>query len=80
MRGDAAVNDAGAMEKMFGALCGQVASVDTTDGLRMSFESGEIVHLRPSGNAPEFRCYKEAGSEGRVAELNCSSLEALKNA
>lgn len=67
-----------AMEQMFGALCGRVASIDTTDGLRMSFENGEIVHLRPSGNAPEFRCYNEAGSEGRVTELNCACLDVLR--
>ena len=67
-----------AMEQMFGALCGRVASIDTTDGLRMSFENGEIVHLRPSGNAPEFRCYNEAGSEVRVVELNCACLDVLR--
>ncbi|MEZ9874414.1 phosphomannomutase [Vibrio breoganii] len=36
--------------------------VDTTDGLRMTLSSGVIVHLRPSGNAPELRCYAEADS------------------
>jgi len=35
---------------------------DMTDGLRLTFESDVIIHLRPSGNAPEFRCYSEAGS------------------
>jgi phosphomannomutase len=70
--------DAPAMEKMFGALCGQIASIDTTDGLRMSFANGEIVHLRPSGNAPEFRCYNEAGDEARATELNSACLGLLK--
>lgn len=36
--------------------------IDTTDGLRISFESGDVVHLRPSGNAPEFRCYAESNT------------------
>lgn len=67
-----------AMESLFGDLCGAVASIDTTDGLRMSFENGEIVHLRPSGNAPEFRCYNEASSEARAAELNRACLDRLK--
>lgn len=66
------------MERMFGALCGRVATVDTTDGLRMRFENGEIVHLRPSGNAPEFRCYNEAGSEARAVELNSSCLTVME--
>jgi phosphomannomutase len=51
-----------AMEAAFPTF-GPVASTDTTDGLRMTFESGEILHLRPSGNAPELRCYAEADTE-----------------
>jgi phosphomannomutase len=35
-------------------------SVDATDGYRMEFENGDIIHLRKSGNAPEFRCYTES--------------------
>ena len=38
------------------------ASVDTTDGIRITLGSRCIVHLRPSGNAPELRCYAEANS------------------
>lgn len=37
-------------------------SMDTTDGIRITLGSGSIVHLRPSGNAPELRCYAEANS------------------
>jgi len=48
---------------------GAVASVDETDGLRVTFANGDIVHLRPSGNAPELRCYAEASSESRAKEL-----------
>jgi len=36
-----------------------VSSVNTTDGLRVTCLSGNIIHLRPSGNAPELRCYVE---------------------
>lgn len=38
------------------------SEVDTTDGLRLTFPDGDIVHLRASGNAPELRCYAEATS------------------
>lgn len=37
-------------------------SIDTTDGIRIALGSSNIVHLRPSGNAPELRCYAEANS------------------
>jgi phosphomannomutase len=46
-----------------------VVNVDTTDGLRMTLNNGEVVHLRPSGNAPELRCYAEAYSFKRAALL-----------
>lgn len=42
------------------ALEHAIAEVDTTDGLRVTLENGEIVHFRASGNAPELRCYVEA--------------------
>jgi len=49
---------------------GELVHVDTTDGLRMSFANGDIVHLRPSGNAPELRCYAEASTQ-QAAEALC---------
>jgi phosphomannomutase len=70
--------DRRAIEAQFGPLIGAVAAVDTTDGLRISFASDEIVHLRPSGNAPELRCYTEAGSDERARELNRLCLEILE--
>lgn len=51
---------------LMGPESGAVVSQDLTDGLRVTFESGEVVHLRPSGNAPELRCYAEAGNEQKV--------------
>jgi phosphomannomutase len=68
------------MERAFPAL-GRLAESDLVDGLRMTFASGEILHVRPSGNAPELRCYVEAGSEARAAELlhyGMTTLEALR--
>jgi phosphomannomutase len=51
-------------------------SVDQTDGLRMTLEDGGIVHLRPSGNAPELRCYAEADSYAQASDC---VVESLKN-
>ncbi|MEZ8805112.1 phosphomannomutase [Vibrio atlanticus] len=37
-----------------------VVDLDNTDGLRMELSDNTVIHLRPSGNAPELRCYAEA--------------------
>lgn len=57
--------------------CGGLAHVDETDGLRMTFENGEIVHLRPSGNAPELRVYVEGDSPERTAELLKTGMDGV---
>ncbi|HEY5374984.1 MAG TPA: hypothetical protein VIK01_14980 [Polyangiaceae bacterium] len=36
------------------------------------------MHLRPSGNAPELRCYTEAASESRAIKLNEEALRVLR--
>lgn len=66
-----------ALQRMFGPICGEVMSVDTTDGLRAMFANGEIIHLRPSGNAPELRCYNEAHTHTRVNEINQACMRVL---
>ena len=48
---------------------GNHADIDNTDGLRVTFASGDIVHLRPSGNAPELRCYAESDIPDRAQQL-----------
>jgi len=48
---------------------GKEAALDTTDGLRITLEGGSVVHLRPSGNAPEFRLYVESDSPSAVKSL-----------
>ncbi|MCR8913724.1 hypothetical protein [Marinobacter panjinensis] len=60
--------DLTAMQRDLG-LDSAIKTADTTDGLRVTLDNGEIVHLRPSGNAPELRCYAEAESEPRAVEL-----------
>ncbi|MBN2417016.1 phosphomannomutase [bacterium] len=69
--------DMRAAERVFGGLSGRCVSIDRTDGVRMTFDSEEIIHLRPSGNAPEFRCYTEAADPKRVTLLNGTCMELL---
>jgi len=57
---------------------GEVRDVSTVDGLRVTFASDEIVHLRASGNAPELRCYTEAATEARAGQLNEEVLTVLR--
>jgi phosphomannomutase len=70
--------DRRALDAVFGAAFGPVAAVDRTDGLRVTFASDEIVHLRPSGNAPEFRCYAEASDPARAEEIIRISLDLMQ--
>lgn len=54
-----------------------IINQDQTDGLRWTFDDQTIVHLRPSGNAPELRCYTEAESEQKAQSLLNKTLEKL---
>lgn len=74
------LQDGGAakIETMFPQL-GKVQSINALDGLRMTFESGNILHFRPSGNAPEFRSYAEANSEAEVQALVDGAMAMLSD-
>ncbi|MDQ6952331.1 MAG: phosphomannomutase [Mariprofundaceae bacterium] len=73
-----AIQDTSTAEVMFGQYFGKVSNIDLTDGVRMTFENDEIVHLRASGNAPELRCYNEANTERRALAMNRRCLELLE--
>ncbi|MBN2855896.1 MAG: phosphomannomutase [Halothiobacillaceae bacterium] len=76
MRGDETA--LAAFEAQFGGLVGaKPVRVDLTDGVRITCSNDEIVHLRPSGNAPELRCYTEADSLLRAQTLCQEVLAAL---
>lgn len=47
----------------------QVDTINSIDGLRINFSDSDIIHLRPSGNAPELRCYAEAADQTSAAAL-----------
>ena len=57
---------------------GTIAAVSTIDGMRYEFTSGDVIHYRPSGNAPELRCYTEAATAGRADELLAWGLSAAE--
>jgi phosphomannomutase len=57
----------------------QPTHIDQTDGLRIYLDNSEIIHFRPSGNAPELRCYAEAGSQERANWLASECLQMIRN-
>ena len=57
---------------------GGIAAVDMLDGIRLFAATGEIVHFRASGNAPELRCYVEADRERRANDLLVWGLELAR--
>ena len=65
-------------KEVFAEAFGDVESVDFTDGARITFATSDVVHLRPSGNAPEFRCYTESDTEERAVENNARALAIIK--
>ncbi|BDG03450.1 phosphomannomutase [Anaeromyxobacter oryzae] len=65
----------------FLAPVGTVAAVNRVDGVRVTLASGDVVHLRPSGNAPELRCYAESDAPEKARELCAWGLrQALASA
>jgi phosphomannomutase len=58
---------------------GDITNIDETDGVRLTFEGGEIVHLRPSGNAPELRCYAESSTEDGAERLVSNGLDVARS-
>lgn len=68
-------------EKLLEQLCLQertLARIDQTDGLRIHFVDGDILHLRPSGNAPELRVYVESEKIISAQNLLLQALNKLK--
>ncbi|KAF7775459.1 phosphomannomutase [Pseudoalteromonas citrea] len=57
---------------------GIVVKTNTLDGLRMHFNNGECLHIRPSGNAPELRCYVESNSKQLAQNLLLTAMAGLE--
>lgn len=58
-----AINEPAEFLNIIGLKSSTVVRVDDTDGARLFLSDASIVHIRPSGNAPELRCYAEAADE-----------------
>jgi phosphomannomutase len=54
---------------------GAIRKLNFLDGVRVTFDGGDIAHVRPSGNAPQLRIYAVAGSEARAAAIVAMALE-----
>ncbi len=62
----------------FLAPIGKVAGKSDIDGLRIALEDGRIIHFRPSGNAPEMRCYVEAETPEAAKALLKQGLDLIR--
>lgn len=72
-------NDTPALITLLGFEKLTVSSVDVTDGLRMTLSNDDVIHLRPSGNAPELRCYAESTSDEKARALVVQVLSKVQD-
>ncbi|TCU21957.1 phosphoglucomutase/phosphomannomutase-like protein, partial [Rhizobium azibense] len=57
---------------------GRPSSASDIDGLRVTLTDRRIIHFRPSGNAPEMRCYVEAQTEHAASQLLEAGLSRIR--
>lgn len=62
----------------FLAPIGTVAGKSDIDGLRVTLADKRIIHFRPSGNAPEMRCYVEAEDSAAAEALLQAGLTRIR--
>ena len=67
------------LENYFNSKLGytEIKNINTIDGLRIQFDNEDIVHLRPSSNAPEFRIYITSYAEKRAQKMLRDRLTIL---
>jgi phosphomannomutase len=70
--------DSSALQSFVQFTDSQAVHTDLTDGLRITLADDNIIHLRPSGNAPELRCYTEASTPQQAQQLLMASLKQIK--
>ena len=69
-------SEAGYAESVFGSH--GITRRAAIDGLQFWTRAGDMVHFRASGNAPELRCYVEAGSADAARQLLDWGLAAAR--
>ncbi|MBT8154571.1 phosphomannomutase [Epibacterium ulvae] len=74
----ALAGNAEARAEFLAALNVTEAAVDLTDGVRITLAEGGVVHVRPSGNAPELRLYVEGADATGARALLDRGLALLK--
>ncbi|MGN6450358.1 MAG: phosphomannomutase [Brucella intermedia] len=57
-----------------------ILRTEAIDGVKLFFHSGNAIHYRASGNAPELRCYVEAPDESQAKTLLETGLAIARNA
>jgi len=57
----------------------KVVDINQIDGLRLTLDNKVIIHLRPSGNAPELRCYVETDSQESSDALVKQVLSSIED-
>jgi phosphomannomutase len=54
---------------------GDIVRINVLDGVRIFFKSGDVAHVRPSGNAPQLRIYACSDSQARADKIVALALE-----
>ncbi len=63
----------------FLAPLGSSIGKNDVDGLRITLAGGDVIHFRPSGNAPEMRCYVESKTDIGADTLLRGGLDIIRN-
>jgi phosphomannomutase len=63
----------------FLAPLGSSVGKSDVDGLRITLAGGDIIHFRPSGNAPEMRCYVESKTDTGADALLRGGLDIIRS-
>jgi phosphomannomutase len=51
-----------------------IVRINVVDGVRVTFRSGDIAHVRPSGNAPQLRIYANSDTQARADRIVADGL------
>jgi phosphomannomutase len=65
--------------KIYADKAVKIISINKTDGLRMSTNNNDTIHIMLSGNAPELRVYIQTSSMDKSEGLVDAVIAALKN-